>query len=412
MEIDSIMFSQSPFGISPFGSSPFISPFQHNGALPPQPVKEVDKGNNYLNFLADRQGCGQWRIGWPEHHINMSNMGESTSITKMVFDKGWYRDIKTVKLQRQASTPQKEFFQFLKSIQEEMGFKIIYEVDDVVFYEEIPDYNVYKESFANDEIRQNCVDMIRMADEVTVTCKYMRDLYIDKTGQPNISVVPNFPPEWWIGHQYDYHKIIHNHTKHKKRPRILYSGSGAHFDVKNANNQQDDFSHVIKFIIENRHNYQFIFIGSYPPILHKYIINKEIEFYPWQTLMNYPSFISSLNVQLMLAPLMDIPFNRSKSDIKYIEGACLGIPCMCQDMVTYQDAPDFLKFKDSEDLAMKVEYLLDWKNRNKYYKLIPELRKLGESRFLERPENIGAFMEAMNTPFGDPSRKYLRPWND
>jgi hypothetical protein len=128
--------------------------------------------------------------------------------------------------------------------------------------------------------------------------------------------------------------------------------------------------------------------------------------------MDYPKFIASLNPQLLLAPLKDIPFNRSKSDIKYIEGACLGIPCMVQDMVTYEDAPDFLKFTDSTDLEQKVETILNYKNRSKYYKLVPELRKLGESRFLERPENIGAFLEPLNTAWGDPSRRFMKYWND
>lgn len=394
-------------------SSPFPSPFPKNPYVVKNTLQEPPKrGNTYLNFSADRGGCGQWRIGWQELHINMNNIGDSTTITKMVLNKDWYRDIKTIKLQRQASTPQKEFFQFLKSIQPECGFKIIYEVDDVVFHEEIPDYNSYKHAFATDEIRQNCVDMMRMADEVTVTCKYMRDLFIEKTGQPNISVIPNFPPEWWIGPHYNYNKVIQNFEKNKNKPRILYSGSGAHFDVKNVTGQQDDFSHVLKFIVDNRHKYQFIFIGAYPPPLHPFIENKEIEFHPWQTLMNYPKFIANLNAQLLLAPLKDIPFNRSKSDIKYIEGAALGIPCMCQDMVTYQDAPDFLKFTDSDDLAQKVETVLNWKNRSKYYKLVPELRKLGESRFLERPENIGAFMESLNTPFGDQSRRFMKYWNE
>jgi hypothetical protein len=398
------MFNASPF-VSPFPKSPFI-----NGTKNEEQSQK--KENKYLNFAADRQGCGMWRIGWPELHINMSNLGESTTITKMILNKDWYQDIKTIKLQRQASTPQKEFLSFLKSIQPELGFKLIYEVDDVVFYEEIPDYNSYKHAFANDEIRQNCVDMMRMVDEVTVTCKYMRDLFIEKIGKNHVSVVPNFPPEWWIGSFYNYKKITDFFEKNKNKPRILYSGSGAHFDVKNVTNQQDDFSHVLKFIVDNRHKYQFIFIGAYPPPLHPFIQNKEIEFHPWQSLVNYPKFIASLNPQLLLAPLKDIPFNRSKSDIKYIEGACLGIPCMCQDMATYQDAPDFLKFTDSEDLAVKVEYLLNWKNRSKYFKLIPELRKLGESRFLERPENIGAFMEALNTEYNSPNRRYMKYWND
>jgi hypothetical protein len=395
-----------------FNSSPFPTPFPKNTFVPQPKAPEPEKKNNYLNFIADRKGCMSWRIGWPELHMNMTDLGESTSITKMVLNKDWYRDYKTIKLQRQASTPQKEFMLFLKSIQAECGFKIIYEVDDVVFHEEIPDYNAYKHAFATDEIRQNCVDMMRMADEVTVTCKYMRDLFIEKTGQPKISVIPNFPPEWWISPHYNYNKVIQNFEKNKNKPRILYSGSGAHFDVKNVTNQDDDFTHVLKFIVDNRHKYQFIFIGAYPPPLHPYIQSKEIEFHPWQTLADYPKFIASLNAQLLLAPLKDIPFNRSKSDIKYIEGAALGIPCMCQDMVTYQDAPDFLKFTNSDDLAAKVEHILNWKNRSKYFKLVPELRKLGESRFLERPENIGAFMEALNTEYNSPNRRYMRYWND
>jgi hypothetical protein len=395
------MFNSQPFA-SPFPANPFQAQNKHQ--------EEPKKGNVYLNFAADTAGCFFWRIGWPEHHINMNNLGESTSLTKMIFDKNWFRDIKTVKLQRQASTPQKQYFEFLKSIQAEMGFKIIYEVDDVVFREEIPDYNSGKSSFDNDEIRQNCVDMMRMADEVTVTCKFMRDLFIQKTGQDKISVIPNFPPEWWIGHYYDSYKIAKNYDKNRKRPRILYSGSGAHFDVKKGG--QDDFSHVLKFIIDNRYKYQFIFIGAFPPQLHPYIQNGEIEFHPWQTLTNYPKFISELNVQLTLAPLMDNNFNKSKSDIKYIEGAVLGIPCMCQDLVTYSDVPDFLKFNNSEDLALKVEQLLNYKNRDRYHNLSKELRKLGETRFLERPENIGAFLESMNTPWGDQSRRFMKYWND
>lgn len=396
-----IMLMASPFS-PPYPKNPFISPYKKE-----EPKK---KGNNYLNFVADRGGCGQWRIGWHELHINMNNIGESTSLTKMIFNKEWFRDIKTVKLQRQASTPQKQFFEFLKSIQEEMDFKIIYEVDDVVFHEEIPDYNSGKHAFNDDEIRQNCVDMMRMADEVTVTCKFMRDLFIEKTGQQKISVIPNFPPEWWIGNNYNHYQITKNFEKNRKKPRILYSGSGAHFDMKNG--QPDDFTHVLKFIIDNRVKYQFIFIGAYPPQLHPYIQNKEIEFHPWQTLTNYPKFIAGLNPQLTLAPLMDNNFNKSKSDIKYIESACLGIPCMMQDLVTYEGAPDFLKFNNSEDLAQKVEYLLNYKNRSRYFQLVPELRKLGESRFLERPENIGAILESMNTPFGDQSRRYMKYWNE
>jgi hypothetical protein len=204
---------------------------------------------------------------------------------------------------------------------------------------------------------------------------------------------------------------VANHETHKKRPRIVYSGSGAHFDIKNKVEQKDDFYHVIKFIIDNRKKYQFVFIGSYPPPLRQYILSNEIEFHPWKNLMEYPNFLSSLNAQLFLAPLQDNNFNKSKSDIKFIESCLLGVPCMCQDLCTYENSPEFLKFNSGEELEDKVEKLLNWKNRSKYYQILPQLRKVGESRLLERPENIGTFLESLDTPYGDPKRKFMRPWN-
>lgn len=396
----------SPF-VSPFGKSPYPStPVAKNAPTQPEP-----DSNRYINFNAGLDGCFWYRRGFVSNHITMSGHGDVVNLTKMVLEKNFYSGIKTITLQRQAAHHQKQFIQYLKSIQPEFGFKLIYEVDDVVFREEIPDHNASKHGFDSDEIRQNCVDMINMVDEVTVTCQYMKDLYIEKTGQQKITVVPNFMPRWWTGHQYDYRKICHNFEKNRKKPRIVYAGSGAHFDVKGKAGGQDDFTHVLKFIIDNRHKYQFVFIGAYPPPLHPYIQSREIEFHGWKNLVEYPNFLSSLNAQLFIAPLMDIPFNRAKSDIKFIEAAQLGIPCLCQDMITYSSAPEFLRFKTSEELAQKIEILTNFKNRSKYYKLVPELRKLGETRFLEHPQNIGCFLEALDTKWGSDQRHYLKKWN-
>lgn len=398
------MFVSSPFA-KPFPSSPFTV------SVNKQPEQPQPDTNRYVNFLAGRDGCAQYRRAFVSNHITMTGYGDVVDLTKMVMEKGFYHNVKCVTLQRQAAGHQKQFMEYLKSIQSEFGFKLIYEVDDVVFREEIPDHNASKHGFDSDEIRQNCVDMINMVDEVTVTCQYMKDLYIEKTGQNKVTVVPNFMPHWWIGHQFDYRKICDNFEKFKKKPRIVYAGSGAHFDVKNLAGGQDDFSHVVKFIVDNRHKYQFVFIGAFPPALKPFVDSKEIEFHGWRNLLDYPNFLASLNAQLFIAPLMDIPFNRSKSDIKFMEAAQLGIPCLCQDMVTYSSAPEFLRFKTADELSEKIEMMTNWKNRSKYYKLVPELRKLGETRFLELPQNIGCFLEAFDTPWGSDKRHYLKKWN-
>jgi hypothetical protein len=395
--------------VSPF-STPFAPAFPDIRTHSKTQAALPEKPNNYLNYAADQLGCCTWRITWPEYVINMTGMGSSTTLYKMIFDKNWYRDLKVVKVQRQASDQQLEFLKFLKSIQPEMGFKLVYESDDVVFREEIPDYNVGKVGFDDPKIRQNCIDMMNMCDEVTVTCQYMRDLYREKLGKKEVTVIPNFLPYFWMGYQYNYKKNIDNFEKNKKKPRIVYAGSGSHFDVKNVVNQKDDFSHVNQFVIKNIDKYQFVFIGSYPLTLAPYVQSGKIEFHPWKSLLEFPNFLDSLNAQLFLAPLIDSNFNRSKSDIKYIEASALGVPCMVQDMETYKNAISDLKFTTGEDLEEKVERLLNYKNRANYYKLVPQLRDIASKRFLELPENIGAFVEQLNTPYGSSERINLNKW--
>jgi len=396
--------------------SPFVSPFVPvqgaKLAQPPTPPRENIAPRELslprvINYLADYSGCGHWRVIWPEQILNGNGAMISQSNTCMVFEPKWYEGVTAVKIQRQATTDQKRFIEYLKSIQKQCGFKIIYEVDDVVFREDIPDYNKFKFAFDNDEVRQNCIDIINMADEVTVTCDYMRDLYREKTGKQEITVIPNFPPFFWMGYFFNHSKICNSLDKNHKKPRILYTGSGAHYDVDNKVGGKDDFEHVIKAVIDTRTKYQWVFMGSFPPPLKPYIESGEIEFHPWQTLYQYPKKIFELDINLMIAPLQDNPFNRSKSDIKFIEACLFGIPVICQDMVTYKDAP--LKFKTGEQLKDLIAATL--KNKPKYRKMSMEMRQVGEQRILEKQENIGCIYEAYTTPYNSPERKYLKKWN-
>jgi hypothetical protein len=80
-------------------------------------------------------------------------------------------------------------------------------------------------------------------------------------------------------------------------------------------------------------------------------------------------------------------------------------------METYSTAPSDLRFKTVEEFSAKVEAILDYKNRQRYYKSVDILRNIGAQRTLEYPENIGCHLEALNTPYGSPDRKYLRKWN-
>ena len=401
-------------GPSPF-PTPIASPYAVNHVqIEPEKPKDIPVPNEanlprYVNYLADYSGCGHWRILWPEAVINARGDGMSQSTTAMVTQPPWYTGVKCVKLQRQASSSQKEFVKFLKEVQKEHDFKIIYEVDDVVFREVIPDYNKFKFAFDNDEVRQNCIDIINMVDEVTVTCDFMKQLYIEKTGQQKVTVIPNFVPNSWMGQLFNPRKVERAYENNKKKPRILYTGSGAHYDVDNKVGGNDDLAGVRDYIRKTVNKYQWIFVGAFPPQLVDLVQDRKIEFYPWQQLLKYPYFIANLDAQLMVAPLLPNDFNKAKSDIKFIEACTLGIPCLCQNIETYFTAPKQLRFDTVEEFADKIERTL--RKKNKYIQNIHRLRRIGEKRILEIDENIGCHLEALNTPWGSPERKYLNKWN-
>ena len=392
----------SPF-VSPFGTAPG-SVIPVNRELPVPPEMNLSRA---LNYYADYSGCGFWRMIWPEHLLNAHQKMVIHGSTVMVLDPNYYRGVKAVRIQRQATSHQLEFVRHLRKISQQMGFRIIYEIDDLVFSEDIPEYNKFKPAFTDPSIRRNCQEIMEMCDEVTVTCNFMRDYYKSKTNNKNVTVIPNYPPKWWMGNFYSEKRISENYDLYEKKPRILYAGSGAHFDVDNRVNQNDDFAHVFDVIAKTSDKFQWVFLGAFPLKLNPLIRAGKIEFHPWSHLYNYPEKIYNLKCNMMVAPLQDSTFNKAKSDLKYIEASCYGVPIACQDLCTYENAP--IKFKTGDEMIAQVEETLSKKGR--YMNICSKARKVAETRFLENEENINKYNELYNYGYRSAERVNLNTVN-
>jgi hypothetical protein len=403
------MFSPSPFASpfgSPFPSSPFgASPMPIQQQAIPQPPEMNLK--RVLQYYADYSGCGFWRMIWPEHLLNAHQKLTVHGSTMMNLDPNYFRGAHCVRVQRQATPQQLQFVKFLKDLSNQLGFRIIYEIDDLVFSEDIPEYNKFKPAFTDPEIRRTSQEIMELCDEITVTCDFMKEYYMSKTSNKNITVIPNYPPKWWMGNHYNEKKISAAYDRHRNRPRILYAGSGAHFDVDNRVGQNDDFAHVNKAIVDTRHKFKWVFFGAYPLSLHPFVQNGDIEFHPWEQLYNYPEKISKLDINMMVAPLQDNNFNKSKSDLKLIEANCYGIPIACQNLVTYKNAP--YKFDTGEEMIEIIKEVLSKKGH--YMNVSAKARKSAEGRWLENEDNINKYTELFTLPFGHPERKLLNAIN-
>ena len=391
-------------GMLPGAVNPIqISNQQQTNRVTPQTKPREHGMPRCLNYYADFSGCGFWRMIWPEHIMNAYQKAIVHGSTVMVTDKKYYTKVKCVRIQRQATPAQLKFYTYLKNLGEEMGFSVVYEIDDIVFHEDIPDYNKFKGAFVDEGIRKATTEMMTMSDEITVTCPFMKDYYESKTGNKNITVIPNYPPRFWLD-QYDELETERNYNKRKKKPRVLYAGSGAHFDVDNIAKQQDDFYHVVQTVRKTVNKYQWIFIGAFPMGLRDLVRSGKIEYHPWVPLYEYPRLVKKVKANVMIAPLHNNNFNKAKSDLKWIEGCALGLPTICQNLCTYTDAQ--FKFNTGEEMVDQIDAVMS--DKTSYMKTVRKGRMVAETRWLENPDNIGKYVELYTTKYGSASRKLLK----
>jgi hypothetical protein len=373
--------------------------------IPSPPPIEMPEANlpRAINYLADYGGCGYWRMLWPEYLLNVQQKACISSLTCMVLDGRFYQNIKCIRMQRQATPTQNMFIKELRRLSSEFKFKLLYEVDDIVFKNDIPDYNRCKDAFVSQEIIDSIMEIMGMMDEITVTCNFMKEYYQNKTGNKKITVIPNYAPKFWIDRFYNRAKIEELYDKNKKRPRILYSGSGTHVDVLNRTGLNDDFKHITDEIIKARKKFKFVWKGCYPLVLKPYIDNGEMEHLGWSSLQDYPKDLFNTNCNAVFASLQDNTFNKSKSNIKMIESGALGIPGAFQDMCTYESAD--VKFKSGNDLINQLEHITS--DFDRYMDYSDKSRKYVETMWLE--DHLQEYEALYTTDWGSKERNEMCP---
>jgi hypothetical protein len=373
--------------------------------LPEAPALEMPESNlpRAVQYFADLGGCSAWRMIWPEYLLNLSQKAVVHGNTCMVLDPRWYQGIKAIRMQRQATPVQLQFIKELKKLSTQFGFRLIYEVDDITYREDIPDYNRCKDAFIDDSIVKSIGEIMGLCDEISVTCNYMKQYYQEKTGNKKITVIPNYPPKFWLGRYYDREKVQRMYEKNKKRPRVLYSGSGTHVDVMNRTGLKDDFGHVVDDIIKARKKFKFVWKGCYPLAVKPFIDSGEMEFLDWSHLPDYPQGIYDAKCNVSFASLVDNNFNKSKSNIKMVEAGAFGMPGAYQDMCTYEDAQ--FKFKTGAELIDQLTYITS--DVNRYMKASDNAYAFTDKLWLE--DHISEYEALLFTPWGSKERKQKCP---
>ena len=101
-----------------------------------------------VNFLADHSGCGFWRLFWPADQLNSRVESVVMSSCQMIHDEMFFSTLKTVRIQRQATENQYKYVTYLERMRNKFGFNLAYEIDDIMYYSDIPEYNKFKPGFS------------------------------------------------------------------------------------------------------------------------------------------------------------------------------------------------------------------------------------------------------------------------
>lgn len=367
----------------------------------------MDKKNKptILSYPCGQNQSGFWRIFWPAYQMQVREFANYNISMVYLRDSLTYKKSDVVQIQRVTDKQSADYIEKLCTLKEKLNFRLVYDIDDVLINEDLPDYNaVYNSGMLN---KVEMEKVINLCDEITVSTPFLKEYYLSKFNQQNITVIPNKIPFFWAGNYYDDAIRLEVYRKNKKRPRILYAGGFSHIN-KDGKTGNDDFSHVINSIKQTIKEFHWIFLGVLPWELAENNQAGEVEFYGLENLDNYHKRIMVLNCSMMIVPLADNIFNHAKSDIKYQEACAHGLPIACQDITPYKSAP--IRFSSGEQMIDVIRKTLA--TEETYIEASRNARKKIDKNWLELEENISMHKELFSYPYQDKKRKILNKINE
>jgi glycosyltransferase involved in cell wall biosynthesis len=194
--------------------------------------------------------------------------------------------------------------------------RLVYEIDDDIFSIERVNwqaYGIYSRRDTQDAVA-HCAET---ADLVTVTTGPLAEVMRQYNG--NVVVLPNHVPGWVCEHE----------RPRRDRPRVGWGGGASHgADVGLVASD-------LRRFLDRFPGWDVHLMGTdYRPTIR----HEHTAFTPWINIGEDPAgFYGAIDFDIGLAPLVPSVFSASKSAVKALEYAALGIPVIASDCPAYRD---------------------------------------------------------------------------
>ena len=266
-----------------------------------------------LSIHADTMGCGEYRIISPMRALTRAGKVMGWDAAGYFHPREYARmDPESVVFQRQLEWGQIEFMQRIARISK--AFRV-YELDDLIT--NIPIMSSQKKLFVEQkDVNKRFRKAVGLCHRFVVSTDYLAEAF--KGFCDEIMVVPN----------YLEHARWGGYTPKRRgggKARVGWAGSATH---------AGDLRLIIDVVQATADEVDWIFFGMCPDAIRPLVK----EFHDPVKLDDYAAKLASLDLDLAIAPLEDIPFNYGKSHLRLLEYGILGYPVICTDITPYRGA--------------------------------------------------------------------------
>ena len=130
-------------------------------------------------------GLAFWRILWPMYQLGMRGEVICTTLQNFILDALPYVSSNVILLQRFVGRDSAGYLEKVASLREKGDFRMIYDVDDVIFFDSVPDYHYGKKAtkVGDDkdlilkktyEEELSTIAMMELCDEITVLYPFFK----------------------------------------------------------------------------------------------------------------------------------------------------------------------------------------------------------------------------------------------
>jgi hypothetical protein len=208
---------------------------------------------------------------------------------------------------------------------------LIVDYDDDLF--NVPTDNPTNSTYGKKTNLENVRMILEAADVVMVSTKHLAEQY--RKHNPNVYVVPNAFNNYLLPYR--------SPNPGPRNPSIVWRGSDTH---------QKDLMVFKDEIIEAANSdaartWTWQFIGTNPWYVTDHMPHEKTLYCAPLDVMEYHELIYKIRPSLMVVPLHDNTFNRSKSNIAWIEASFAGAACLCPDWEEWRQ-PGALLYKNQK----------------------------------------------------------------